>query len=189
MTKVRGSADPALVGETVRFTVTGTITGDTALQNVTLTDTFPTEYLQYLSVFSGNPAACPLTAPGTVTCSAGTVTPGAVGAPGSETVSFELSFRALKSTLPGRAVNSVVLSGDPDGSGPGAPIQIGPATADVQIIDVKGLQLPPLGDGSAAASGTSGRGIALTTLAFGILSLVPVAVRRRQLRSARNEER
>ena len=58
-------------------------------------------------------------------------------------------FEALKSTLPDRTLNEVSAAFDPDGDGPAGRHRIGPASDDVEIIEV--LALPPLGDGAATA--------------------------------------
>ena len=163
------------MGEQVTFRVRLTITGDTDVTGVVLVDTFENEYLEFVSASS----ICELVpnfpdaSHSSLGCEVGTVSPGTTDAPGTKVVEYNLVFKALKSTLPGRTLNEVVASLDLDGAGPGAPAEIGPATADVEIIEILGLQLPPTGDGSTE---DAGRNWVIVALLFGTASLGAVGV-------------
>jgi Domain of unknown function (DUF5979) len=167
--KVRASADPARVGERVNFTVTLSITGDTTVTGVTLTDTFENAYLRYVS---SAPAGCTVTpnvpdaARSQISCPIGDVTPGTAGSPGTRSFAYSFAFDALAPT-PTRTVNTVLARADLDGTGPGAPANIGPATADVQIIDLP-VALPKAGDGTI--------GMPASALEWSLLALVALAV-------------
>ena len=168
--KVRTSADPARVGERVNFTVTLSITGDTTVTGVTLTDTFEHAYLRYVA---SAPAGCTVTpnvpdaSRSQISCPIGDVTPGTSGNAGTRSFAYSFAFDALAPT-PTRTVNSVIARADLDGTGPQAPANIGPSTADVQIIDLP-VALPKAGDGSMGL-------MAATPLQWSLLALVALAV-------------
>jgi len=150
--KVLTSMESSRVGELVTFRVTLRVTGDTTVTSVSLADVFEHEYLQYVG---SSPANCTLheslvdAGHSAVVCELGSMTPGTEGNPGEAEAVYNLTFRALASTLPGVTTNSALAMLDPDGDGPSGMVEIGPATADVEIIDVPTLQLPPTGDGPA----------------------------------------
>jgi hypothetical protein len=149
--KVLTSANPTRVGEIVTFRVTLRVTGDTMVTAVSLSDLFEHEYLEYVG---SSPANCILhsgiadVSRSVLLCEIGTLVPGTEGNPGEAEVVYHLTFRAVASTLPGVTRNEATAVLDLDGTGPGGIVEIGPATADVEIIEVLGLQLPPTGDGS-----------------------------------------
>lgn len=179
--KVLTSADPAVVGEEVTFDVELTIAGDTDVTEVLLIDTFEHDYLKFVSastICSVVPNF-PDDDHSSIGCEIGTITPGSEGEPGSVTLEYTLVFEAVKSTLPDRTINQVVARMDLDGDGPGGPAEIGPATADVEIIEVLGIQLPPTGDGSMEA-GNSPAGLVLVALLASVSLGGVVAVQRRR---------
>ena len=152
--KVLASDDPAAVGEAVTFTIALTVTSDEALTGVGMVDTYENAYLSYIDSL---PAGCvlfqnqPDNAHDLVACEVGDV------AAGTHTFVFDLTFEAIASTTPDRTVTQVVAVVDGD--------EVGPATADVEIIEVLGVQLPPSGDGSLAATGDAGTWWLLVALA------------------------
>jgi uncharacterized repeat protein (TIGR01451 family) len=165
LVKVLSSADPARVGERVIFTITLTITGDTQVTGVTLTDTFENTYLRFVE---SNPGACTVT-PRTpdplhdqVTCPIGDVTPGTPGNPGSVSFVYLFTFEALAVT-PTHTVNRVVARADLDGAGPAGPATIGPAE---DVVTISGLPsaLPRAGGGLIEALVPSGRVLLLTAV-------------------------
>ena len=136
------SLDPAAVGESVTFEVALTATGDSDLEDVTLIDTFDNASLEFVSSSSACTlhAGIPDAAHSTLECAVGTLSPGTPGDPGTVNWSITFTFTAIAATTPDRTVNSATaLIGDSP---------VGPADADVEIIEVKGVQLPPSGDGS-----------------------------------------
>jgi len=152
--KVLASDDPAAVGDEVTFTIALTVTSDEALSGVGMVDTYENAHLRYIDSL---PAGCvlfanqPDSAHDLVACEVGDV------AAGTHTFVFDLTFVAIASTTPDRTVNSVVAMVDGD--------QVGPATADVEVIEVLGVQLPPSGDGSLAARQDAGTWWLLVALA------------------------
>ncbi|MFN8639649.1 MAG: hypothetical protein U0360_09380 [Dehalococcoidia bacterium] len=176
ITKVLRSLSPARVGERVTFGVGLSITGDTTVTGVTLTDTFDTTYLRFLA---STPAGCiavpavPDAAHSQVRCAIGDVSPGSAGNPGTKDFSYEFAFEALAVT-PG-TVDSVVASADLDGAGPAGPASIGPATAEVAIIGLP-TSLPNAGSGLAGVV-PAGR-VALAAVILVAVATI-VAVRRR----------
>jgi hypothetical protein len=174
------SADPAVVGETVTFRFTLTISGDTTVTEVGLLDTFENKYLRYVGA---SPSGCVLVPNfpdrrhDAIACDVGAVTPGTAGNPGTVEFTYDVAFEAVASTLPGRTVNEVIARLDPDGAGPASATTIGPASADIAIVDVLSLQLPPAGDGSAQADGTTAMPLAALTLVL-LSGVVAVAARR-----------
>jgi uncharacterized repeat protein (TIGR01451 family) len=144
ITKALTSVDPASVGELVTFLVEVTAMGDSTLDGVTVVDTFEHAFLEFVSSTS----ACTLHADvpdadhSSLECVIGTLTPGTPGNPGTASLSIGITFRAIAATTPERTVNSAIAGVD-GGS-------VGPAQADVEIVEVLGVQLPPSGDGSAS---------------------------------------
>jgi hypothetical protein len=139
--KVLTTFDPARVGETVRFRVALNVSGDQSLSGVGLLDTYENAYLHF---DQSSPAGCvlferqPDNAHDLIACEIGDV------APGTHTFVFDLEFTAVAPTVPLRTLNEVV--GVVDGG------QVGPASADVEIVEVLGAQLPPAGDGSLSSA-------------------------------------
>lgn len=183
ITKVLASANPARVGERVAFDVGLTITGDTQVTGVTLTDTYENGYLQFVS---SSPAGC-ITVPGVpdaahsqVRCALGDVTPGSPGNPGSQSFAYKFTFEALAVTP--RTVDAVIANADLDGTGPAGPATIGPATAEVAIIGLP-ITLPRAGLGGLA------RFIPPWPVLLALAALAPmagaIASRRRQARGLR----
>ena len=184
--KSLATADPARVGERVIFDVVLTITGDSSVTGVTLTDTFENTYLRYVSSL---PSGCTLApnapdaAHSEIRCPIGDVTPGSLGSPGTRSFPYQFQFDAVAPT-PTRTVDSAIVRADLDGGGPADPTIVGPAVADVRIIDLPGL--PKAGDGSVGNPGASGRDhlwlVLAVTAALGLaglmLSLVVNAVSR-----------
>ena len=165
--KALTSADPARVGETVTFDIELSFSGDTTVSDVTLTDVFENEFLAYTGAFFGDfELTCSEFANATaghnsVTCAVGDVTPGSAGSPGSQSYTFRVEFTALAPTTPGRTLNQAWVEGTVEGS----KVTLGPATADVEIVEVLGLQLPPTGDGSLFHAREAGTPIALWIVA------------------------
>ena len=170
--KVLTSVDPAAVGEVVRFTIALNVSSDEPLVGVGLLDTYENAFLR----FTGSaPAGCvlfvnqPDNAHDLVACDVGDVDAG------MHSFAFDLAFEAIAPTTPDRTINTVVGVFDES--------EVGPADAEVEIVEVLGVQLPPAGDGSlAAAAGPSSLAwslIALTALlsSFGTVVLA-TAVRR-----------
>ena len=127
------SLDPAAVGESVTFEVTLTATGDSDLEDVTLIDTFDNASLEFVSSSSACTlhAGIPDAAHSTLECAVGTLSPGTPGDPGTVNWSITFTFTAIAATTPDRTVNSATaLIGDSP---------VGPADADVEIIEVKGV--------------------------------------------------
>jgi len=154
----RTSPSPANVGDTVVFRI------DVALADVPLTNeadvliTFDDTHLEYVGSIT---SACVLFPVGIV-CDFGPATAG---------FSFDLDFTALEVT-PSTATDAT-LGSDYDGAGPDPAETAGPATASVAIVDVEGIQLPPLGDGTAAALGsTAGSGPLAGVLGIVLLGAV-----------------
>ena len=154
---VKSLATPntALLGERVTFNVVLTITGDSPVVAVTLTDTFEHAYLRFVAT---TPGGCALTtgapdaAHSQINCAIGAVTPGTPGSPGTRSFSYQFHFEAM-ARRPTRTTDVAVARADLDGGGPAAPATIGPAAASVAIIGV--LALPSAGDGSLGNSGSS----------------------------------
>ena len=136
------------------FEITLSFTGTDALVDTELVDIFENEYLEYRSISMGGTAlACehfantPDAAHDMVVCDLGTL---------SGPISVTAEFEALSSTLPDRTLNTAYAEADPDGDGPEGRVAIGPASDDVEIIEV--LALPPLGDAPLElAAGVLGR--------------------------------
>jgi hypothetical protein len=156
--KVLTTFDPARVGETVGFQIALNVSGDQPLSDVGLLDTYENAYLRFEQ---SSPAGCALfeqqpdNAHDLVACEIGDV------APGTHTFVFDLEFTAVAPTTPDRTLNEVV--GVVDGG------QVGPASADVEIVEVLSAQLPPAGDGSSLATqGANARWLMLAT--FVVLS-------------------
>lgn len=165
----RTSPSPANVDDTVVFRI------DVSLADVPVTNeaevlvTFDDAHLEYIGALT---SACTLFPVGIV-CDFGPATAG---------FSFDLDFTALEVT-PSTATNAT-LGADYDGAGPGAAETAGPATADVAIVAVEGIQLPPLGDGSAgtlASTTTTGPLLAIIGIvAFGAVGGAGLGIRRRR---------
>ena len=171
------SAEIARVGESVTFRVRLTVSGDTPVSDVAVIDTFESQYLEFSSA-SGDCALVeghPDPSHSSVICYIGDVSPASGATPGTQVFEYELTFTAVGSTLPGTTINEAIASLDLDGAGPGAPAEIGPATAAVEVIEVLGLQLPPTGDGSTSTpSGGPAPALALGAMALGVLAALGV---------------
>ena len=130
------------MGDLVTFTVEVTASGDSELNDVSIVDAFEHGVLEFVSSSS----ACTLHAGvpdadhSSLECAVGTLAPGTAGEPGTDSWSIVLTFRAIAATTPDRTVNTVIALA--------ANGTVGPAQADVEIIEVLGVQLPPSGDGS-----------------------------------------
>ena len=138
----RTSASPANVGDTVVFRIDVGLTDVPGTNEADVFITFDDAHLAYVGALASE---CSTIASGIV-CDFGTA---------SVDFSFDLDFTALAVT--DSTATNATLGADFDGAGPGAAAVAGPASADVAIVDVEGIQLPPLGDGSfAAGASTSG---------------------------------
>ncbi len=149
----RTSPSPANVDDTVIFRI------DVSLTDVPLTNeaevliTFDDAHLDYIGSLTSECALFPVG----IVCDFG---------PATADFSFDLDFTALEVT-PSTATHAT-LGADYDGAGPGAAETAGPASADVAIVDVEGIQLPPLGDGTASPLGSNSGAMPL----LGILGIV-----------------
>lgn len=157
----RTSPSPANVDDTVVFRI------DVSLADVPLANeaevliTFDDGHLDYIGSLTSECTLFPIG----VVCDFGPATTG---------FSFDLDFTALEVT-PSTATDAT-LGADYDGAGPGAAETAGPATADVAIVDVEGIQLPPLGDGSASdLAATGGFGPLVGVLGIIVLGAVTAA--------------
>lgn len=160
----RTSPSPAEVGDQVTFRIDVTLTSVPAANEAQVLVQFDDSHLAYQGAsWDGvDLSQCQLIGIG-VSCDFGNVT---------ENFSFNVNFSALAIT-PSTATDAT-LGADFDGPGAGAAATAGPASADVAIVDVAGIQLPPLGDGSMAAAAGAGGGDALP-LSAGIVLLGAVA--------------
>lgn len=150
----RTSPSPANVGDTVVFRIDVGLTDVPVTNEADVFITFDDAHLAYVGALASE---CSTIASGIV-CDFGAA---------SADFSFDLDFTALAVT--DSTATNATLGADFDGPGPGAAAVAGPASADVAIVDVEGIQLPPLGDGSfATGSSTSGPlTIALWVIALG----------------------
>jgi hypothetical protein len=134
------------------------MTSDEALSDVELVDTFENGFLRYVG---SSPAGCvliagqPESSHDLVACDIGNVEAG------THAFTFDFTFDAIASTLPDVTVNTVVGAVDGD--------EVGPAAAEIEIVEVLSAQLPPAGDGSLAASGGTTAWL-LLLLGFAVLS-------------------
>jgi hypothetical protein len=133
----RTSPSPANLGDQVVFRIDVELTDVPATNEAEVLITFDDGFLQYDSDSTG---ACALYSIGIV-CDFGVAASG---------FSFDLNFTALQTTA--STATHATLGADFDGAGPAGLTTAGPASADVAIVDVAGIQLPPLGDGSASSA-------------------------------------
>ena len=139
----RTSPSPASVGDTVVFRIDVSLTDVPLANEAEVLVTYDDAHLEYVGALTSE---CGLTSVGIV-CDFGPATAG---------FSFDLDFTALAVT--DATATNATLGADYDGAGAGAPVTAGPATAEVAIIDVAGIQLPPLGDGSSTLQGGGSSG-------------------------------
>lgn len=143
----RISSSPAPVGDEVTFRIDVTLTGVPDANEAQVLVEFDSSYLSYQSA---SVAQCQLIGIG-VACDFGQI---------STDFSFDVHFTALAVT--NSTATDATLGSDFDGPGAGGNTVAGPASADVAIVDIAGVQLPPLGDGSSAIAGSSGSTLPLT---------------------------
>lgn len=148
------SGESVTVGGTATFDVALTVTGDTTLAGLTVTDIFENEFLTLAGPL---PDGCVLQAQqpdprhDTINCTIGRVP---LGISAREfTRSLPLAFRAVRGTAAAATTNSAQASFTFEGFGQTAPAVIGPTTASIQIIEPPRLALPP------ETSGTQGEQI------------------------------
>ena len=120
------------------------------LPNAAFFDIFETSFLAFVGAsVAGSDLSCDLfeqvpdAVHTTVVCALGTI---------DAELTVRVLFEALAATVPDRTVDSAGVTSDPDGPGGAEPTTIGPVSDDVEIIDLAGITLPPLGDGSTAGS-------------------------------------
>ena len=162
----RISSSPAPVGDEVTFRIDVTLTGVPDANEAQVLVEFDSSYLSYQSA---SVAQCQLIGIG-VACDFGQI---------SSDFSFDVHFTALAVTT--STATDATLGSDFDGPGAGGSTVAGPASADVAIVDVAGVQLPPLGDGSSAIAGSSSSSLPLTAgivLLGAVLGLGVESVRR-----------
>ena len=162
ISKLLTTTDPAVAGDRVAFDISVTFSGS-LLPNAEIVDVYENAYLELDGIYLGSMALdctvfanTPDAAHDTVACAVGDL---------SGPTRFTARFTAIQATLPGRTLDEASVLSDPDGPGGDPPITTGPASDDVEIVEV--LALPPLGDGPVAAEG--GTGVA-------ILAVVAAAV-------------
>lgn len=143
----RVSSSPAPVGDGVTFRIDVTLTGVPDVNEAQVLVEFDSSYLSYQSA---SVAQCQLIGIG-IACDFGQI---------STDFSFDVHFTALQVT--NLTATDATLGSDFDGPGAGGSTVAGPASAEVAIVDIAGVQLPPLGDGSSAFAGTSGGSLPLT---------------------------
>ena len=165
----RTSPSPATIGDEVIFRIDVTLTDVPLTNEAEVMITFDDSHLAYVGALSSD---CSLASVGIV-CDFGLA---------SADFSFDLDFTALEVTT--STSTNATLGADFDGAGPGAAEVAGPAPADVAIVDVEGIQLPPLGDGSAGVGATGSRPlgvIALAVLALGAVLGTGAGISRRSV--------
>ena len=162
ITKLLTTTDPAVAGDRVAFDISVTFSGS-LLPNAEIVDVYENAYVELDGIYLGSMALdctvfanTPDAAHDTVACDVGDL---------SRPTRFTARFTAIQATLPGRTLDEASVLSDPDGPGGDLPMTTGPASDDVEIVEV--LALPPLGDGPMAAEG--GTGVA-------ILAVVAAAV-------------
>jgi LPXTG-site transpeptidase (sortase) family protein len=145
------SAAPAQVGEEIMFRIDVVLEGFPAETETTVLYNFDPSVMKYLRATTDafELDACGLSA-GAVKCEFGVA---------SSDFSITLHFEGLAISEPPSNETAATLIVDFDGPGPSAGLVAGPAPADVGIIDVAGIQLPPLGD-SPRAPPAEPRGVA-----------------------------
>lgn len=136
----RTSASPANVGDTVVFRIDVSLADVPATNEAEVLITYDDTLLEYVGTLTSQCALFPVG----IVCDFGTASAG---------FSFDLDFTALAATA--STATNATLGADYDGAGPGAAETAGPAPAEVAIVDVAGIQLPPLGDGSVSSLGGS----------------------------------
>ena len=145
---VRTSPSPALVGERVVFHIPVTLRGVESDNSSGVTVDFDPSKLAYLdSEYDGNSlsALCSLMDADTISCDFGT---------SSADYAFDAVFVAAEVTE-STATHARLFTSTAGNAGP--------ATDDVAIIDVAGVPIPPLGDGTTAGP-SSRNGIAMLLL-------------------------
>ncbi|MDA1061568.1 MAG: hypothetical protein O2895_01435, partial [Chloroflexi bacterium] len=148
ISKLLTTPSPAVIGDRVAFDIAVTFSGG-VLPNVELVDVYENAYLEFTGMYLGSTALdctvfpnMPDSSHDTIVCALGDL---------SGPTTFSARFTAVQSTLPGQTLNQASVISDPDGPGGDPPMTTGPASDDVEIIEV--LALPPLGDGPALAQG------------------------------------
>jgi len=165
----RTSVSPANVGSTVIFKIDVTLAGVPLTNESEVLITFDDAHLAYVGSLTSE---CTLVSIG-IACDFG---------PTTSNFSFNLDFTAVAVTA--STATNATLGADFDGAGPAGATIAGPASADVAIVDVEGLQLPPLGDGSFGGPAGS-RSASILAIALGVIATGAVsggtfgAVRRR----------
>lgn len=136
----RTSPSPALVGEVATFRIDVTLTGVPATNVAEVLIEFDETYLEYINstIAGAELSECTLLGIG-IACLFGVQ---------DANFSFDVHFTALEVTE--STATDATLGADFDGAGPGGIVVAGPARADVAIIDIVGIPLPPLGDGTTA---------------------------------------
>jgi hypothetical protein len=164
------SANPAHVGEEVTFRVDVGLTDVPAENTAVVWYSFDDSELAYVAAsYNGTDLSqCALMSAGVIHCDFGTVSSG---------FSYNLLFEALQ--VAEASTTEAALDADFDGGGPLDPAMAGPALADVDIIDVEGISLPPLGDGSVTAAGTGPSFQLVALLGAVVLATTGLAVRLR----------
>ena len=149
----RTSPSPTLVGTGVTFRKDVTLTDVPGTNVANVMVEFDPMYLHFINASQGGSliANCTLQEAGVIICLFGVQ---------DADFSFDVHYTALVVTE--STETHATLFADFDGAGPDGDVTAGPATDDVAIIDVEGIELPPLGDGSMA---TPAGGIAPLMLA------------------------
>ena len=142
----RTSASPVNVGDGVVFNITGTLESAPSATDVQVLVEFDGSKLGFVEARVGDVSLsqCSLLDAGRLFCDFGNL---------NADFEFQVHFTALDVTS--STATDATLGADFDGDGPVAMAVAGPASDDVEIVAVEGLQLPPTGDGSLAV-GTSG---------------------------------
>ena len=142
----RTSVSPVNVGDGVVFNITGTLESAPSATEVQVLVEFDGSKLGFVEARVGDVSLsqCSLLDAGRLFCDFGNL---------NADFEFQVHFTALDVTS--STATDATLGADFDGDGPVAMAVAGPASDDVEIVAVEGLQLPPTGDGSLAV-GTSG---------------------------------
>lgn len=150
----RTSPSPAQLGDEVTFRIDVTLAAVPGANEAEVLVAFDSSYLSYGSAsWEGlTLSQCQLIGAG-IACDFGQV---------SADFSFDLHFAALAVT--DSTATDATLGADFDGPGAGVATVAGPASASVAIVDVAGVQLPPLGDGSSALSAAGSDSLPLIAL-------------------------
>ena len=156
--------NPAYVGDLVLFRVDVSLVNVPAENTAEVYYSFNADELSFVGAAWGDIALseCSLMGTGAIYCDFGNV---------AEDFPFMLHFDALMVAT--NSTTGAMLGADFDGAGPLTSVSAGPANANVDIIDVAGIQLSPLGDGSVAAA-SGGFSFQLTAL-LGVIALGAVA--------------